>query len=94
MLFIYTPSFSHAPQVLSFAVLVAASVAISDVSIDITGASSSVVEMVNDSRSVSGFMIFVSLLAIVCEITLIVVRFLNFGVVNRFFLVFVIMVSI
>lgn len=94
MLFIYTPSFSHAPQVLSFAVLVAASVAISDVSIDTTGASSSVVEMVNDSRSVSGFMIFVSLLAIVCEITLIVVRFLNFGVVNRFFLVFVIMVSI
>lgn len=73
--------------------LVAASASVSDVSIDTTGASSDVMEMVDDGRSVSGFMVFVSLLALLGEVALIIVRFLNFGAVNRFFLLFVVLVS-
>ena len=65
-----------------------------NVSIDTTGATDAVTEMVNDSVDVSGFMIFVSLLAMLCEVALIAVRFLNFGVVNRFFFMFVALVSI
>lgn len=79
-------------QVLSIAVLAAASVSIADVSIDTAGVSSDVEEMVDDSRSAAGFMIFVSVLVILIEMALITVRFLNFGAVNRFFLVFVILV--
>ena len=81
-------------QALSFSVLVAACVAISDVSIDTTGATDNVVEMVKDSRSAAGFMIFVGLFVLLCELGLIVMRFLNFGAVNRFFLAFAIVVSI
>ena len=75
------------------AVLVAASVSVSDVSIDTTGARSSVVELVDDGMSAAGFMVFVSILAILCEVAVITVRFLNFGAINRFFLMFVIVVS-
>lgn len=80
-------------QALSFVLLVAASASVSDVSIDTTGTSSDVMEIVDDGRSVSGFMVFVSLLALLGEVALIIVRFLNFGAVNRFFLVFVVLVS-
>lgn len=73
--------------------LVAACVSVSDVSIDTTGTSSDVMEMVDDGRSVSGFMVFVSLLTLLGEVALIIVRFLNFGAINRFFLLFVILVS-
>ena len=73
--------------------LVAASVSVSDVSIDTTGASSNVVDLVDDSRSAAGFMVFVGIFVILCEVAVIAVRFLNFGAINRFFLVFVIVVS-
>ena len=73
--------------------LVAASVSVSDVSIDTTGSRGNVVELVDDGKSAAGFMVFVGILAILCEAAVITVRFLNFGAINRFFLVFVIMVS-
>jgi hypothetical protein len=79
---------------LSFAVLVAACVAISDVSIDTTGAMEDVVDMVEDSRSATGFLIFVSLFVLLWELGLVLVRFLNFGAVNRFFFIFALVVSI
>lgn len=68
-------------------------VSASDVSVDTTGASSDVKEMVDDGKSASEFMIFVALLALLGEVALIIVRFLNFGAINRFFLVFVVLVS-
>ncbi|CAI8009246.1 hypothetical protein GBAR_LOCUS6244 [Geodia barretti] len=77
---------------LSFAVLVAACVAISDVSIDTTGATEDVVDMVEDSRSATGFLIFVSLFLLLWELGLVLVRFLNFGAVNRFFFIFALVV--
>ena len=80
-------------QLLSFASLVAACVSISDVSIDTTRVNSAIAEMVEESRSAAGFMVFVSLLAVLVELVLIAVRFINFGAVNRFFLVFVVTVS-
>lgn len=80
-------------QILSFALLVAACVSISDVSIDTTRVNSDIEKMVEESRSAAGFMVFVSLLAILFELLLIAVRFSNFGVVNRYFFAFVIMVS-
>ena len=80
-------------QALSFAVLVAACVAISDVSIDTTGATEDVVDMVEDSRSATGFLIFVSLFLLLWELGLVLVRFLNFGAVNRFFFIFALVVS-
>ena len=80
-------------QALSIALLVSACVAISDVSIDTTGTSRSVVDMVEDSRSATGFLIFISLLVLLWELGLILVRLLNFGIVNRTFLVFGIVVS-
>jgi hypothetical protein len=79
-------------QALSFAVLVAACVAISDVSIDTTGAMEDVVDMVEDSRSATGFLIFVSLFVLLWELGLVLVRFLNFGAVNRFFFIFALVV--
>ena len=62
-------------------------------SIDTTGANSDIVELVNDSRSAAGYMIFVGIFAILFELTLIVVRFINLGAVNHFFCIFVILVS-
>ena len=80
-------------QVLSVAVLVAACVSISDVDIDTSGASSHVKDLVSDGRSAAGFMVFTSLLAMVIEGTLILIQFLNFGVVDRFFGAFLLIVS-
>ena len=88
-----TPCDSTPSQALSFAVLVAACVAISDVSIDTTGATEDVVDMVEDSRSATGFLIFVSLFLLLWELGLVLVRLLNFGAINRFFFIFALVVS-
>ena len=80
-------------QVLSTAVLVAASLSVSDVSIDTSGVSSHVKDLVSDGRSAAIVMVFASVLAMVIEGTLILIRFLNFGVVNRFFGCFTFRVS-
>ena len=79
-------------QALSVALLVSACVAISDVTIDTEGATRSVKKMVEDSRSATGFAIFVSLFVMLCELGLVTIRFLNFGVINRFFLPFGVLV--
>lgn len=71
--------------------LVSASASVSDVNIEI--APSDVLEIVQDGKSVSGFMVFVGLLTLLSEIALVIIRFLNFGGINRFFLTFVLVVS-
>ena len=73
--------------------LVAACVSISDVDIDTSGASNHVKDLVSDGKSAAGFMVFASLLAMVIEGTMILIRFLNFGAVNRFFGAFLLIVS-
>ena len=81
-------------QALAFAVLVAACVAISDVSVDTEGADDNVVALVEDSRSATGFLIFVSLVVLLWELGLVILRFLNFGAINRFFTIFALVVSV
>lgn len=71
----------------------AACVAITDVSIDTAGVGRAVMELVQGSRDASGFVIFVTLLIMLWELGLIVFRFLNFGIINRFFTATAIVVS-
>ena len=73
--------------------LVAASVSIADVSIDTSNATNHVKDLVSDGRSAAVVMVSASLLAMVIEGAMILLRFLNFGVVNRFFGCFVFRVS-
>lgn len=67
--------------------------AITDVSIDTAGVGRAVMELVQGSRDASGFVIFVTLLIMLWELGLIVFRFLNFGIINRFFTATAIVVS-